>query len=101
MKKEVLIIGLLLSSYTKIFASGFGALLYAPKSIDRTMENENFKDLSYLKLKFGSIGYTEGLKRFGYYVDIAGALKDKDSKEYNKEIRGVEYRKYWFNMGFE
>jgi hypothetical protein len=99
MKKEVVILGLISSIYTQTFASGFGALSYAPKSMDRTMENENFKDLSYLKLKFGSIGYTQGLKRFGYYIDIAGALKDKDSKEYNEEIRGVEYRNYLLNIG--
>lgn len=94
----MLLLGVL-SIQTSLYASYFASLSYAPKSEDRTLEEESFKDLSYVKLKIGSIGYTQGLKRFGFYVDFAGQLEDKDNKKYNEDVRGVDYRNYLVNVG--
>jgi len=100
MRKTMLAISLILGININLFASGFGALLYAPTGEDKTLEGVEFTDLSYYKLKFGSIGYTQGIKRFGYYVDIGFASpKDKESQQYKEMTSDVKYYNYLLNAG--
>jgi len=99
MKRIMILTSLVLTIQTNLFASGFGALLYAPTSEDRTLEGVEFKDLSSFKIKFGSIGYTQGVKRFGYYGDIGFTSKEEKAQIYKNTISDAKYSNLLVNIG--
>jgi len=99
MKKIALLTSLVVIIQTNLFASSFGAVLYAPTSEDRILEGVEFKDLSNFKIKFGSIGYTQGVKRFGWYGDIGLTSKEEKSQVYQNTISDAKYSNVLVNVG--